>query len=265
MKSPKQTRLPFSGFHVAAWAGLVIGIGCALGGCTSFTSTALKRFDDNSYSGQSNGDHELHGSARPFKGIPITLKVPTHLDVYVDETYFVKLEKDRATEILNGRMRLLKIRTKVIRSDKVFTVDFKRPASGYLDLDMSFDEDEQYFKKIVSKLQDDTISDTADLIATSINSIAALQASKNQLPPTIEEELAIAGIERDTRVVAFRRFDLNSASFEQDLECFVNEHLNACHRCGTPPDYDLVTHGNFASEGIEEFHSTVVEEHHDGG
>ncbi len=207
-----------------------------LGGCTSFTSTALKRFDDNSYAGQSNGQSGLLGQARPFKGIPITLQVPTHLDIYIDEIYFVKLTKHAATEI-PGDTRLLKVRTEVINSDKVFTVDFKRPGSGILDLDMTFDQDEQYFKSIVSQLEDDTIKDTATLIATSIESIRGLSASSG-LEEGIESALKAANIVQDTRVVAFQRFDLNSPTFEQEVECFVNTHLNDCNRCGTLPDYD---------------------------
>lgn len=217
---------------------MILVLCLTVAGCTSFTSTVLKRFDDNSYTGQSNGHDKKHGAARPFKGIPITLKVPTHLDVYIEETYFVRLDEDSATELLHGKMRLMDIRTEVIKSDKVFTVDFKRPASGFLDLDMTFDEEEQYFKKIISKLQDDTITDTANLVATSIKSLSALSASKMQLGETVESELRRQRIEQDTRVVAFKRFDINSATFEHDLECFVHQHLNQCNQCGTPPVYD---------------------------
>lgn len=207
-------------------------------GCTSFTSTVLKRFDDNTYSGQSNGQNKKHGRARPFKGIPITLKVPTHLDVYIEETYFVRLDKTAATELLHDKMRLLDVRTEVIKSDKVFTVDFKRPAAGFLDLDMSFDEEEQYFKKIVSRLQDDTITDTANLVATSIKTISALSASRTPLSDSVTSSLQARRIEQDTRVVAFQRFDINSPSFEHELECFVQRHLNSCNQCATPPVYD---------------------------
>ncbi len=211
-------------------------------GCMSFSSTALNRFDDNSFAGDSNGHDKAFGQTRPFKGVPITLKVPTHLDVYIDENYYVKLDAERATVPLAGQTRLYAVRPEVVKSDKVFIVDFKRPGSGTLDLKLTFDEDEQYFKKIVSDLEDTTISDTAELVGTVIKRFGALSVSKS-FTPEDESKLKLKGIFRDTRVVAYQRFDINSVSFEQDVECFVNQHLNACDRCGTQPDYD----GNLAS------------------
>jgi len=207
-------------------------------GCTSFTSTVLKRFDDNTYAGQSAGHNKILGQPRPFKGIPITLKVPTHLDIYIKETYFVQLDEISAKEPLAGKVRLLDIQTEIIKSDKVFTVDFKRPAAGFLDLDMTFDQEEQYFSKIISQLQDDTITDTASLVATSIKTISAIAASRTPLPDDLKKILKAQRIEQDTRVVAFQRFDIDSPSFEQDVECFVQLHLNGCNQCGTPPTYD---------------------------
>jgi len=226
-------------------------------GCTSFSSTVLSRLDDGSYVGESNGKPAAMGQARPFKGIPITLKVPTHLDVFIDEVYFVKLEQKRAVEILDRKTRLLQVRTAIVNSDKVFTVDFKRPASGFLDLDITFEEEEQYFKKIVSQLQDDTITDTANLVGTVIKSFAGVSASTETLSPGLESALAGAQIERDIRVVAFKRFDINSPFFEEEVECFVNLHLNNCNRCGMRPDYDslhLIDDAVPPVVGIQQFH-----------
>ncbi|TWT55972.1 hypothetical protein [Allorhodopirellula solitaria] len=208
-----------------------------LSGCMSFSSTALNRFDDNTFSAESNGQEKIFGQARPFKGIPITLKVPTHLDIYVDETYFVKLSAETATEPLEGKARLLSIRPEVVKSDKVFIVDFKRPGSGTLDVKMTFDQDEQYFKSITSSLEDTTITDTAELVSTVIKQFGAFSVSTGAEQSTVDA-LKAKGIYRDSRVVAYKRFDINSQTFEQDVECFVETHLNSCDRCGTRPDYD---------------------------
>ena len=206
-------------------------------GCTSFTSTGLKRFDDNAYAGLSNGRARKHGKARPYKGVPITLKVPTHVDVFIDETYFIHMKHGSATELLDGQTRILNVRTEVIKSDKVFMVDFKRPASGTLDLNLTFDEEEQYFKQIVSQLEDTTITDTAALVGSVIG------AAKKFAGESAEVDVAALlentpNVTSDIRTVAFQRFDLGSPTFEFDMECFVNKHLNDCHTCDTSATYD---------------------------
>jgi hypothetical protein len=213
-------------------------------GCNSFSSTLLQRFDDNSFAGQSNGQSLPHQQTRPFKGIPITLTVPTHLDVFIDETYFVRLTPEKADELLSGKVRFLDVRTEVVESEKVFTVDFKRPASGILDLDMTFDQEEQYFQKIASELSDTTITDAANLVSTSMKAISGLQAASNsggsRSDADLLKRLRAVPIEMDVRVVAYHRFDINSPTFEEDLCGFVNDHLNAWDVGPAMPVYDAM-------------------------
>ena len=197
-------------------------------GCTSFTSTILNRLDDNSFVSSSNGEPCIHESARPFKGIPITLQVPSHLDIYIDETYFLQKSTDAGIADNGGDIYVMEespvgtlrgVRADVIKSKKVFFVDFKRPASGTLDMGATFN-DEQYFKSITSRLEDTTIMDSAALLGTVLNfatgrSTAAGDGATD-LPPSVL---------RKTRVAAYRRFDINEPDFEQQVECFVRLHL----------------------------------------
>ncbi len=46
---------------------------------------------------------------------------------------------------------------------------------------------------------------------------------------------------RDTRVVAFKRFDINESDFEYQVDAFIAQHLNNCDFCGTTPRYDAVS------------------------
>lgn len=221
-------------------------------GCASFSTTMLNRQDDNSLWGNSNGD--LKGNdqkARPYKGVPITLKLPTHLDVFIDEEYYIKIDGNTISEPLESQCRLLSVRDELVYSDKVFTVDFKRPASGTLGLTLGFDEDEQYFNKIDSKLEDDTITASAALVAGVINSLQAQnkfaektstaeEKEQREQEEKVADDNAIMNglLTSDRRVVAYQRFDINAMDFELQVADFVNQHLNCCNQCGTAPTYD---------------------------
>ena len=142
----------------------------------------------------------------------------------------------RAIELMDDT-RLLGVRTEVINTAKVFTVDFKRPGSGTLDLDLKFNE-KQYFDSIKSELEDTTIKDTAALISQVIGTVKAFQTSAQGPSDDDKEFMQSMNIIRDTRVVAYRRFDINAVDFEHQVEAFVNQHLNNCDQCATLPTYD---------------------------
>lgn len=209
-------------------------------GCQSFSSTMLNRFDNNSFRGNSNGMTKLFNKTRPYKGVPITLEVPSHLDVYIDETYYMTLDENNleAVELL-PETRILDVRTDVIKTAKVFTVDFKRPGSGTLDLNLTFN-DKQYFDEIKSKIEDTTIKDTAALIGQVIGSV---KAPKTSAGPSEDDKTFMEqqNIIRDTRVVAYQRFDINAVDFECQVQEFINTHLNGCNQCARPPSYDTPT------------------------
>lgn len=211
---------------------IIILILAAASGCQSYSSTILNRLEDNTFFGNSNGNPKEHCSARPYKGIPIALKVPTHLDVYIDEIYYIKLDPDsgKATDSAECGCRLYHVRTELIKTEKIFTVDFKRPAAGVLDLKMTF-TDEQYFQKVISNLQDDTINQSAALAATVISSIRAVSASTDNSEDS-EKFMKDHQIDRRQRVVGYQRFDLNSVDFEAQVEGFVAAYLNGCDICG---------------------------------
>lgn len=209
-----------------------------LAGCQSFSSTMLNRLDDNSFQGNSNGFAKLFSKTRPYKGIPITLQVPSHLDIYIDETYYIAPGSGDGvvSEILDDT-RILNVRTSIISTKKVFTVDFKRPGAGSLKLGMEF-TDEQYFKTITSELEDRTIKDAAALAAQVVDSVQAFSTSSKGPDTDALSMLEERGIIRDTRTVAYQRFDINAVDFEFQVQDFVNKHLNCCNQCNGSPSYD---------------------------
>jgi hypothetical protein len=170
--------------------------------------------------------------ARPFKGTPVKLKVQTHTDIFIDETYYLKLENGRWTELSIGT-RLYSVRQKEVMTDQIVMVDFKRPASGTLDLTLEYN-DAHYLKSVNSKVDDNTLEDSANLVGTIVKTFST---------PTSAENVAAAksvkpSIVPVTRTVAYQRFDINAADYEQQMECFVNQHLNNCNTCGVAPTYD---------------------------
>lgn len=229
---------------------MALGWILSLVGCQSFSSTMLNRLGDNSFIGNSNGYADCANGARPFKGIPITLQVPSHLDVFIDEVYYLQGETKTCGEgedqtisytTINeplsddsSRTRILNVRTKLIKTKKVFTVDYKRPGSGSLNSNTTF-SDEQYFKSITNSLTDTTITDSAALLDTVLKGVSTDAAG-----PTAEQMEAFKDVVRDTRVVAYKRFDINEPDFEMQVEAFVNQHLNNCDRCGQSPTYDYL-------------------------
>jgi hypothetical protein len=195
-------------------------------GCTSTTSTLLNRTDSNHVVGNSNGFTRAAGQSRPFKGVPITVRLPTHLDVTIKESDLYKdaAPPDHLTRIPNATSR--SVETALVETDKVFTVDPKRPAAGNLTqtLDFGAGENSQYFQQIKYKIEDETIKD--------IN--AALNTLLPRIPTTTKGKSASSdlpeGVREMSRVVAWKRFDIDSPDFEQKVIAFVEMHLQTTTR-----------------------------------
>ncbi len=212
-----------------------------LSGCASFSSSVLSRLDDNSFIGNSNGEPNIFCGIRPYKGVPITLAVTTHLDVFIEETYFMQPTPDPTgvRQILDNvclNRPLRNVRAEPVKTKKVFLVDLKRPASGSLNATMSLN-DQQYFDTITGTITDNTIKDSTALLATIITKLPTGK-------PAAAGEFEYL---KRTRVVAYKQFDINALDFEIQLDAFVSQHLNcvgnACDYAGaeTAPEAGSVS------------------------
>lgn len=183
-------------------------------GCTSMRSTALTRLDDGSlYS-----DLE-----RPAKGVPLALKVPTHLEVEIVETFFWANNGATFAEA-NLPRPMIDVRTRVIETKQVFTVDFVRPAAGTLNTKLEF-TDEQYLKSINNRIEDQTIKAIAES-ARALTPLLGSPKSAVSSGASLTNRLIV-----DERTLAFQRFDLNSPTFEQDVRAFLDLYINNCNDC----------------------------------
>src|SRR3954465_10418293 len=98
----------------------VVCILLAVIGCTSMTSTMLTRDESNRFWTRKGG----------LKGVPITLKVPTHVQLTVFERYFVVKDPNGHRHRMQLPYVVRDFSSDFIYTEKIFTVDYKHPAAG---------------------------------------------------------------------------------------------------------------------------------------
>ena len=196
----------------------------ALGGCNTFRTTAIDRCEN---------DTLVVNPDRPMKGVPISLRVPTHLELRVIETTYwekqdnpgkkptlVPLSTCRATRSVDHEL---------CYTEKVFLVDPVRPGAGLQNYGFTFTSNESekgedagkgYLRKVEYKIDDTTIKESANLVSNVLGLVTAFQTGSNDARPN-----SGALISTD-RTVAFARFDINSCSFEEEVSSFLDTHVN---------------------------------------
>ena len=149
-------------------------------GCTTYSSIPLSR---NQCDGLSKD------ACHPIKGVPIAVKIPTHLDVYVDETFFLLPDENgiyQEVQILDNNgspIRNLGIRPEMIQTKKIFVVDFKRAAAGITSNGLEFN-DQQYLQEVTGSIQDDTLKEATasfSALAPLLRATPTAAAGKTQM------------------------------------------------------------------------------------
>ena len=130
---------------------------------------------------------------------------------------------------------MLNVASNLRYTEKVFTVDVKRPAAGKAKWEMEFGDD-QYFDKVSAEIEDETIKEVSAAVNSLLGTILPGGASRSSLttgnsPDVLKELKVVAG----TRSVAWAEFDINDCDFEEQVRSFVDIHLNSCHNCATSP------------------------------
>lgn len=200
------------------------------------TSTLLHRTDDDALY-RNEFPKRRHGKIHHTRGVPITLEVPTHVDVFVTEKYYLQRGRDGLlAEVKSSRMgrRNLGVRMVPVKTKKVFTVDFQRPAAGTLQYDLTFQQDEQlqYFERIANSIEDRTIRD----ITAALEDLSPVLSARATAGRTKRSGSLSDLVIENERVVAYARFDIDACDFEQQLDGFLEYHLNGCHVCGRLPE-----------------------------
>lgn len=212
-------------------------------GCGSIKTTAYDRLEDDTLI--ANPDKHL-------KGVPVTLKVPTHLKLTVEEKTFWRVEGSQMIPVSSCRATR-NVTPEVQYTEKIFLVDPVRPASGSSNYGFTFmsdNSDEEtsakysgtgQLKGLNYKITDNTITDSATLLAKSLNFVNAFktktpegQTNSAKTFGAGNEGVGALNVIQTTRVVAWSQFDINSEYFEDEVMGFLKEHLNdrSCEPAG---------------------------------
>ncbi|MEQ8856570.1 hypothetical protein [Gimesia sp.] len=194
-------------------------------GCGSIKTTAYDRLED---------DTLIANPDRHLKGVPVTLKVPTHLKLTIEEKTFWRVEGSELIPVTTCRATRDVI-PKVQYTEKIFLVDPVRPGSGSSGFGFTFkggvESGSGHLEGLNYEITDTTISDSATLLAKSIGFVNAFAkpTAGGQTASAFgkgNDEVKRLDVLETTRVIAWSQFDINSEYFEEDVMGFLNQHLN---------------------------------------
>lgn len=204
-------------------------------GCSSSRSTMLTRNECNT--GWNKIAH-LHGT-------PITLKVPTHLRVYVYQKHFLEqVEVAGVTRWQKVDMpAIYDFGSETLYTDKIFTTDFIRPAAGAFNLDVNYTKD-QYVERVQQDITDETLKDITSLLETLPGKFFPLPNLASGSDGT-----ATTTLKEVKSVLAASVFEIEDPNFESNVADFVQSYLNcrgphcANHVAATSEMTGLATEG----------------------
>ncbi|MEM7456915.1 MAG: hypothetical protein AAF456_21405 [Planctomycetota bacterium] len=229
---------PLSESIVRAFA-LITLLTCILStGCESFTARVMHRLDNDTLVQQV--------WPRKTKGVPVKLRVPSHAEVAIVETYFLIpggegiADRPRTGPRIqtlsanNNSNRILDVDINYAYTEQVFTVDFRRPAAGTLDLldsdnGLEFDT-ANYFKSISGSATDETILD----ITAGLSGLGGGGEQAEAESARVDDSIKL-GTDPDSvykqfkRVIAFQRFDIAVPGWEHQMHAFIEMHLGQCN------------------------------------
>ncbi len=121
-------------------------------------------------------------------------------------------------------------------TDKIFLVDFKRPAGGILNLTGASMDEEQYFSDVQAEVTERTLSDIGDALTTVGGAVT--KPKPTAATPVSSETPAADGnntVNFQQSVIASKRFDISESGWEQNMRDFVNGHLGRSDLIGETP------------------------------
>jgi hypothetical protein len=183
------------------------------------TSTMLTRDESNQFWTRKGG----------LKGVPITLRVPTHVQLIIFDRHFLyKKPGDKKSTRIELKYPVRDFAQEFVYTEKIFTVDFKRPAAGLYNLNLNLTPD-QYIQNFQHDVTEQTIQDVTTLIGKLIPADGGLAAVAASAPSENLEEIQ--------SVVAVGMFEIDAPDFELQMSAFINRHLNQAHDAWVaPPD-----------------------------
>ena len=203
------------------------------------TSIVTKLYDTDNYTSS-------EPQKKCLRGLPITMDVPTHVKIVVTETQYWYQIKDTTTPPAGAPtpgagegMRYLPTSLQASRSadyniitkKELFTVDFKRPASGTNDVKVGFTNTTsggQYPSSISQTVTDNTIQSVAGLIQQLIQSAPSIAASSLSDVGTPPPNITAPNVIAIPHVVAVEFFDIHEPNLEGRIREFLDQQINSC-------------------------------------
>lgn len=127
----------------------------------------------------------------------------------------------------------------VIRKKELYTVDFKRPASGIGGMKITYGgaSGGQFFKSVSQDVDDTTIQEVGNLVSQVSAVLPRLKAVADAVAEE-ENKRAQLGLHAVQTVVAVEYFDIRQPNLEGRIQEFLDRNVNACSPpCGisVPP------------------------------
>lgn len=213
---------------------LILVVFCSNSSCTSFRTTSLGRLDTDSLF------VDCMGRKHKGKGIPVKMKVPSHVTVTVYEQQ-VLIRGKEGVKLQSFSPPQYEVQTGLAYTDKVFLVDFVRPAGGTLNLmgvgedsGIAFD-DEQYFKSVRAEAQEQTMQQVIKALETvggfSIEGKKVNAVGSETSAQFVDGDTTLTNVHFEKSIVAYQRFDLARPHWEDEMNSLVAKYLGECGSC----------------------------------
>lgn len=203
-------------------------------GCCSIRTNMWSRAEDES----------LHPDpCQNLSGLPVMLKVPSHIEVKIVETlYAAHVPDENKLEVVRLKRPDLAVSADLKYTEKMFLVDPVRVAAGTGEFGFGFapltgqkeifpdgsttagaSAGHGYLHSANYKADDQTIAQAGELVKSILNFPGVSSRSGGGATPA---NLNLVTIDR---VVAFRRFDLAACDCQQQVYDFLEVHINQCN------------------------------------
>ena len=199
-------------------AAFVLGCAAAVAsGCHSVEATHVERVRDG-----------CGWLTTPLHGIPVTVRLPSHLEIKIIENRYYdpvtqKFLSDNGQPVATRHV-LYEVREK----EEVFLVDPVRPAAGDAEAHATFEN--QFFKTLSGKVDDQTIKAVSSAIKDITGEIAKLPGGKSTAAGAAD--VSLVPIES---LVAVREFDVYKSDLSAQVQEFLHMYLNDCNPPCPPP------------------------------
>ena len=194
-------------------------------GCTSIRTSLLDR---NPCGGWTTGDEVC------LKGVPVLLRVPTHLEVRVYERDYWYVGDNYYLQRVRNAIPVRWVASQVQQSEQLFLIDPKRPAAGTGVYGFTFtsssrpaeDAGHGYLQGVTYKADDQTLARSASLLASMASMLAAPAPAGLAISSMTKGVQTLVPVTSTDRVVAWRRFALNDLCVDEQVSAFLDLHVN---------------------------------------